>query len=77
MKEKEGTLGAMKKEVEELEEHESDLAKDGVDFQHELEKYETLLKENKSKIKHWRKEVSESFDSQYAVTQLGQLFSLY
>ncbi|KAI8743640.1 structural maintenance of chromosomes protein 4 [Biomphalaria glabrata] len=58
VKEKEGTLGAMKKEVEELEEHESDLAKDGVDFQHELEKYETLLKENKSKIKHWRKEMS-------------------
>ena len=46
-----------------MDNEENELAKEGVDIQHELEKYEGIIKENKSKIKHWKKEVSQMYSS--------------
>ncbi|RUS83429.1 hypothetical protein EGW08_008801 [Elysia chlorotica] len=58
VREKGDILENLRKEVETIDMQEAEFAKDGVDIQHELEKYEGIIKENKSKIKHWKKELS-------------------
>ncbi|XP_059156870.1 structural maintenance of chromosomes protein 4-like [Physella acuta] len=58
LKDREEKLHGMKEEVEEMEQVEADMAKEGVTVQHELEKYEGILKENRNKLKHWKKERS-------------------
>ena len=41
----------------ELEQEETKMRSQEVDIKHEVEKYETVLKENQQKVKHWQKEV--------------------
>lgn len=60
MRQKETVLEEMKKDIEAIEEQESDMAKDGVNIRYEVEKYDGIIKENRSKLKHWKKEVSPS-----------------
>ncbi|KAH9505175.1 Structural maintenance of chromosomes protein 4 [Bulinus truncatus] len=59
VKVKEESLGVMKKGVEDLEQQESEMAKEGVEFQHQMEKYENILKDFRNKLKHWKKEVRQ------------------
>ena len=57
MKAIEEALGETQQEVNKLEEDENKLQKDNIEIKHELEKYETVVKDNALKIKHWKKEV--------------------
>ena len=59
MKEAETALAEIVKEVAKLEEEEGGLQKDNLEVKHELERYEAIIRENTSKIKHWKKEVSK------------------
>lgn len=56
----EESLGNLRKELEAVEQEESKLREQEVDIKHEVEKYETVLKENQQKVKHWQKEVCMS-----------------
>jgi len=53
----EESLELLRKEVAELEQEETKMRSQEVDIKHEVEKYETVLKENQQKVKHWQKEV--------------------
>ena len=57
MSEMEESLEALRKELEAVEKEENKLRAQEVDIKHEVEKYETVLKENQQKVKHWQKEV--------------------
>ena len=57
MKEVEQELEKVKKEYGGLEENENKLRSEEIDVKHEFEKYETVVKENHQKVKHWQKEV--------------------
>ncbi|CAL1541618.1 unnamed protein product [Lymnaea stagnalis] len=48
----------MKKVVEDLEQEETDMASEGIELQHQLDKIETIIKENRAKIKVWKKDLS-------------------
>ena len=50
-------LERLRKELDAVDQEESKLREQEVDIKHELEKYETVLKENHQKVKHWQKEV--------------------
>lgn len=67
MNEIEKSLEEMKHEIEGIEEEETDMAKEGVNIQHEVEKYDGILKENRSKLKHWKKEVRDSDFARFTV----------
>lgn len=58
MKESEVVLNGVQSEIGKLEQEENDLQKDVVDVRHELERIEGIVKSNKLKVKHWRKEMS-------------------
>lgn len=58
MKESEVVLNGVQSEIGKLEQEENDLQKDVVDVRHELERIEGIVKSNKLKVKHWRKEVT-------------------
>lgn len=51
------SLEVLGKELAVVEQEEAKLRSQEVDIKHEVEKYETVLKENQQKIKHWQKEV--------------------
>lgn len=51
-------LTEVKKAVAGVEEEEQSLQKENIEIRHELEKYEGVVKENQSKLKHWKKEVN-------------------
>ena len=53
------TVDQIKTEVSAFEEQEQSLSKQQIEIRHELEKYETVVKENNSKVKHWKKEVRQ------------------
>jgi len=55
----EGSLEVLRKEVAELEQEETKMRSREVDIKHEVEKYETVLKENQQKVKHWQKELNK------------------
>ena len=57
MKESEVVLNEVQAEISKLEQEENDLQKDVVDVRHELERIEGIIKSNKLKVKHWKKEV--------------------
>ena len=54
----EASLEGIRAEMGQLEEEEGAVQKDHLEVRMQLEKFETILKENKAKVKHWRKEVS-------------------
>ena len=54
----EGYLKKISEEFTELEKAENEARSTEVDMRHSLEKFETVLKENQQKVKHWQKEVS-------------------
>ena len=54
----ESALQEVMKELAALEQEEGQLEKDAVDTRAELDKFQTHIKENQAKIKHWKKEVS-------------------
>ena len=58
MKEVEDSVKEVKDELTRLEEEEQTLQKDHIEVKHQLEKCETLVKENQQKIRHWKKEVN-------------------
>ena len=58
MKEVEEAVSEIKQGTAELEKKEQELQKDGIEIKHELEHYDSVVKENTQKIKHWKKEVS-------------------
>ena len=53
----EESLECLKKEVTVVEQEETKMKSKEVDIKHEVEKYESVLKENQQKVKHWQKEV--------------------
>ena len=53
----EESLESLKKELEGVEQEENKLRSKEVDIKHEMDKFESVLNENKSKEKHWKKEV--------------------
>ena len=57
MSEHEGTLQQLKVEVEELESGEGEMKASLVDLRHELDKYNTKLKDGEQKIKYYKGEV--------------------
>ncbi|XP_073255953.1 structural maintenance of chromosomes protein 4-like [Porites lutea] len=59
MSEMEESLEGLRKELEAVEKEENKLRAQEVDIKHEVEKYETVLKENQQKVKHWQKELSK------------------
>lgn len=61
MKESEVVLNGVQAEIGKLEQEENDLQKDVVDVRHELERIEGIVKSNKLKVKHWRKEVTDLY----------------
>ena len=54
-------LEFLKKEVAVVEQEETKMKSKEVDIKHEVEKYESVLKENQQKVKHWQKEVLLSY----------------
>lgn len=54
----EESLECLKKEVTVVEQEETKMKSKEVDIKHEVEKYESVLKENQQKVKHWQKELS-------------------
>ncbi|XP_013380461.1 structural maintenance of chromosomes protein 4-like [Lingula anatina] len=52
-------LKVLKAEREKLEEEETQIEKNCIEIRHEMEKYETVLKENRDKIRHWEKAKSK------------------
>ena len=59
MKAAETSLNEVNKELAKLEDDENDIQKEVVDVKNELEKFQNIIKENQTKIKHWKKEVSD------------------
>ncbi|XP_038051306.1 structural maintenance of chromosomes protein 4-like [Patiria miniata] len=59
MKDMEGQLEKSKVELEKLQQQESEIKKRQVEVKHELEKYDSLVKENQQKGKHWKKELGK------------------
>ena len=57
----EESLEFLKKEVAVVEQEETKMKSKEVDVKHEVEKYESVLKENQQKVKHWQKEVLLSY----------------
>lgn len=57
----EESLEFLKKEVAVVEQEETKMKSKEVDIKHEMEKYESVLKENQQKVKHWQKEVLLSY----------------
>ena len=57
----EESLQFLKKEVAVVEQEETKMKSKEVDIKHEVEKYESVLKENQQKVKHWQKEVLLSY----------------
>lgn len=57
----EESLEFLKKEVAVVEQEETKMKSKEVDIKHEVEKYESVLKENQQKVKHWQKEVLLSY----------------
>ena len=57
MKDVEAALEELKKEQAVLQEREQKLQSDNIEIKHELEKYESVIKDNHAKVKHWTKEV--------------------
>ena len=57
MKAAETALSDVNKVIAELEQEENKLQKEVIDVKNELEKYQNLMKDSQSKIKHWKKEV--------------------
>ena len=53
----EESLESLRKELEAVEQEENKLRSKEVDIKHEMDKFESVLNENKSKVKHWKKEV--------------------
>jgi len=51
-------LGQVNTEVEQAEEEETNMKQEGLELHHEMERVEGVLKDNKGKIKHWKKEMS-------------------
>ena len=51
-------LKGIQTEMAKIEEEEKVMQKDQIEIKHELEKYDTVVKDNALKIKHWKKEVS-------------------
>ena len=68
----EESLESLRKELEAVEKEENKLRAQEVDIKHEVEKYETVLKENQQKVKHWQKEVCNAACSEQAL-HLGEL----
>ena len=60
MKEVETALAEVNSVVAKLEEEETELRKQHIEVKHKFEKFDAVVKENKDKIKHWKKEVSSS-----------------
>ena len=56
----EESLESLRKELEGVEQEENKLRSKEVDIKHEMDKFESVLNENKSKVKHWKKEVKIS-----------------
>ena len=71
MSEMEESLEGLRKELEAVEREENKLRAQEVDIKHEVEKYETVLKENQQKVKHWQKEVYNAACEQ--ALHLGEL----
>ena len=67
----EESLEGLRKELEAVENEENKLRAQEVDIKHEVEKYETVLKENQQKVKHWQKEVYNAACEQ--ALHLGEL----
>ena len=53
----EESLETLRKELEAVELEENKLRSKEVDIKHEMDKFESVLNENKSKERHWKKEV--------------------
>lgn len=47
----------LRSHLAEIEEKEQKLHKEQIEVDHEMEKYETVVKENQTKMRHWKKEV--------------------
>ena len=58
MKAAETALHDVNKDLAQLEEDENGIQKEVVDVKNELDKFQNIIKENQTKIKHWKKEVS-------------------
>ena len=56
----EESLESLRKELEGVEQEENKLRSKEVDIKHEMDKFESVLNGNKSKVKHWKKEVKIS-----------------
>ncbi|EDO40646.1 predicted protein [Nematostella vectensis] len=59
MKEMEEALEKTKQDYAVIEAEEVQLKNKEVDLKHEVEKYETVFKENQQKVRHWQKELSK------------------
>ena len=53
----EESLKNLRKELEAVEQEENKLRGQEVDIKHEMDKYESVMKDNQNKEKHWQKEV--------------------
>ena len=53
----EESLENLRKELEAVEQEENKLRGQEVDIKHEMDKYESVLRDNQNKQKHWQKEV--------------------
>ena len=60
IKEAEVELKGVQAEMAKIEDEEKNMQKGQIEIKHELEKYETVVKDNSLKIKHWKKEVKKN-----------------
>lgn len=63
MKEMQGQLELVKKDFEATDKDEADLRSKEIDLKHEVQKYQTTIKENHNKILHWQNKVNLVTDS--------------
>ena len=53
-------LKGLQGEMSKIEDEEKSMQKEQIEIKHELEKFETVVKDNVVKIKHWKREVRMS-----------------
>ncbi|KAI0239488.1 Structural maintenance of chromosomes protein 4 [Lamellibrachia satsuma] len=58
MKRVETSLAALKQQQDGLQQREQKLQSENIEIKHELEKYESVIKDNHAKVKHWTKEMN-------------------
>ena len=77
MKEMQVELEKVKKDFESTDKEEGDLKSKEIDLKHEHQKFENTVKENHSKIQHWKNKVTANFSFFLFINSLSYSISSF